>query len=185
MCGTPLHDRHGHVVDLEHRSLGCTCRACFLLFTAAGAAQGRYRSVPDRVLDDPAHPLSPVDWESLQIPVGTAFFFVNSTLGRVVASYPSPAGATECQLDLSAWERLATDHPLLRAPEADVEGIFVHRDPDGIDMFLIPIDLCYALVGEVRLHWRGLDGGAEVHQAVARFVANLHNRSRVLSTKEG
>ena len=65
------------------------------------------------------------EWAELQIPVGIAFFFVNSALGRVVASYPSPAGVTECELDLAAWDRLAETHPLLRAPQPDVEAILV------------------------------------------------------------
>jgi hypothetical protein len=186
LCSTELDARrgHGHVVELERRSLQCTCRACYLLFTAEGAAGGRYRSVPERIQHDPDRRLSAVDWESLQIPVGTAFFFMNSTLNQVVASYPSPGGATECELDLSAWTRLAEEYPLLRAPEPDVEGILVHRGPDGFLVYLIPIDLCYALVGEVRLRWRGLDGGDEVRETLARLLADLQRRSRPLPTVE-
>jgi hypothetical protein len=41
MCAEVLAERHGHVVDLENRSLACTCRACYLLFTHDGAAGGR------------------------------------------------------------------------------------------------------------------------------------------------
>jgi len=47
MCREVLGERHGHVVDLEKRSLSCTCRACYLLFTHEGAAGGRYRAVPE------------------------------------------------------------------------------------------------------------------------------------------
>lgn len=181
MCGTPLDDRHGHVVDTEKRSLTCACRACYLLFTAPGAARGRYRAVPDRILHDPAHPLSDVDWEALQVPVGTAFFFRNSALDRVVASYPSPGGATESELDLAEWERLGKAYPLLREPAPDLEGIFVSRGDAGIETYLIPIDMCYALVGEVRLRWRGLDGGDEVRATLADFLAGLRARSRPLA----
>ena len=49
MCREVLGERHGHVVDLEKRSLACTCRACYLLFTHEGAAGGRYRAVPEHV----------------------------------------------------------------------------------------------------------------------------------------
>lgn len=182
LCGTAVDARHGHVVDREQRTLACTCRACYLLFTAAGAGGGRYRSVPDRVRHDPAHPLTADDWESLRIPVGLAFFFVNSTADRVVASYPSPAGATECELDLTAWDHLAETYPLLRLPEPDVEGILVHRDGERFDVHLIPIDLCYALVGEVRARWRGLDGGEEVRQSMARLLADLRHRSQPVPT---
>ncbi len=122
LCGERLGAGHSHMVDLQHRSIACACRACALLFTRPG---GRYRTVPDRVRHDPAAPLTDAEWAELQIPVGIAFFFFNSALGRVVASYPSPAGVTECELDLAAWDRLAADHPLLRAPAPDVEAILV------------------------------------------------------------
>ena len=176
MCGTPLDERHGHVVEMQHRSIACACRACYLLFTREGAGGGRYLAVPERYLHDPTHPLGAADWEALGIPVGTAFFFTNSALGRVVAAYPSPAGATECELDLAAWEDLTRTHPLLAAPEPDVEAVFV----TDLAAFLVPIDACYAFVGRVRLSWRGLDGGEEVRQAVADFVADLGSRSRPL-----
>ena len=49
-----------------------------------------------------------------------------------------------------------------------------------LDAFLVPIDACYAFVGQVRLAWRGLSGGAEAQRAVADFVAGLRARSRPL-----
>ena len=133
MCREVLDHRrgHGHVVDTDKRSLACTCRACYLLFTHEGAAAGRYRAVPDRVRHDPDRPLTDADWNELQIPVAMAFFFFNSTLGRVVAGYPSPGGPTECELDLAAWDRLAATHPLLGALAPDVEAIFVNRTEVG------------------------------------------------------
>ncbi|HEY2673061.1 MAG TPA: DUF5947 family protein [Rugosimonospora sp.] len=184
MCDEALGDRHGHVVDLERRSLACTCRACYLLFTGEGAGGGRYRSVPDRVCHDPDRPLTASDWDALGIPVGTAFFFHHSGLDQIVASYPSPAGATECELDLSAWGRLAADRPLCSALRPDVEALFVTRTDGGIETYLIPIDECYALVGRIRLSWSGLDGGQEVRDALASFAADLRGRARLLGTEE-
>jgi Family of unknown function (DUF5947) len=195
MCGEVLDHRrgHGHVVDTDKRSLACTCRACYLLFTHEGAAAGRYRAVPDRVRHDPDRPLTDADWNELQIPVAMAFFFFNSTLGRVVAGYPSPAGPTECELDLAAWDRLAATHPLLGALAPDVEAIFVNRTEVGsataggrptqdkvYEVFLIPIDECYSLVGELRMRWQGFDGGAEVRAALAEFLDGLRQRALVL-----
>jgi uncharacterized protein DUF5947 len=176
MCATVLSERHGHVVELDRRTISCTCRACYLLFTRDGAGGGRYRAVPERYLHDPAHPLTAADWEALRIPVATAFFFTNTDLGRVVAGYPSPGGVTECELDLAAWQDLARTHPLLAAPEPDVEAVFV----SDLAAFLVPIDACYALVGQVRRHWHGLTGGDEVRQVLGDFVADLRARSRVL-----
>ena len=195
MCREVLNDRHGHLVEVEKRSLTCACRACYLLFTHSGAGGGRYRAVPERVYYDPDRPLTDADWNELQIPVAMAFFFYNSALGHVVAGYPSPGGATECELDLSAWDRLAAGYPLLAALAPDVEAIFVSRQagqggisppsppgpPSGrYEVFLIPIDECYSLVGELRLRWQGFDGGAEARAALATFLDGLRQRALVL-----
>jgi hypothetical protein len=183
MCREVLGERHGHVVDMEKRSLACTCRACYLLFTHEGAAGGRYRAVPDRIVHDPDHPLTDADWNELQIPVAMAFFFLNSALDRVVAGYPSPGGPTECELDLAAWDRLAAAYPLLAALAPDVEAIFVNRGDQGREVFLIPIDMCYSLVGELRLRWQGFDGGAEVRASLATFLDDLRRRARALDRR--
>jgi Family of unknown function (DUF5947) len=195
MCRDVLSERHGHVVDLEKRSLSCTCRACYLLFTHEGAAGGRYRAVPEDVYHDPGRPLTDADWNELQIPVGMAFFFHNSALDRVVAGYPGPGGATECELDLAAWDRLAAAYPLLGTLAPDVEAIFVNRTADGgaspagpppadsgtsppaYEVFLIPVDECYSLVGELRMKWQGFDGGAEARAALATFLDGLRRRA--------
>jgi Family of unknown function (DUF5947) len=167
------------MVDLQERSITCACRACALLFTRPG---GRYRTVPDRVLHDPAAPLTAAEWAELQIPVSVAFFFVNSAVGQVIASYPSPAGVTECELDLAAWDQLAAEHPLLRAPEPDVEAVLVignsPREAGPVETFLVPIDVCYSLAGALRLDWHGFDGGAEVRQRLAGLRDSLRERAR-------
>ena len=209
MCREILGERHGHVVDLEKRSLSCTCRACYLLFTHEGAAGGRYRAVPEHVYHDPGRPLTDADWNELQIPVAMAFFFYNSALGRVVAGYPSPGGVTECELDLAAWDRLAAAHPLLGALAPDVEAILVNRvgpggtippyppalggvhppkpplapGPGNFEVFLIPVDECYGLVGELRMKWQGFDGGAEARAALAAFLDGLRRRAVLLEGK--
>jgi hypothetical protein len=182
MCGDLVPAEHRHLVDTQDRSIRCACTACALLFTNHGAAPrrgsardgGRYRTVPDRVLREPGPALTDAEWAALAIPVSTAFFFVNSALGRVVASYPSPAGATECELDLAAWDELAAAHPLLRALAPDIEAILIARP----DMFLVPIDVCYGLAGALRINWHGFDGGAEVRAIVADVLEDLRKRAR-------
>ena len=176
LCHAVLDDRHGHLVEVDKRSIACACRACYLLFTHEGAAGGRYRAVPERICHDPARPLSGADWNELQIPVTMAFFFFNSALGRVVAGYPSPGGVTECELDLAAWDRLAAAYPLLGEMAPDTEAIFVKKD----EIFLIPVDMCYSLVGELRLRWQGFDGGAEVRASLDAFLTGLRRRAMVL-----
>ena len=180
MCGTAVDARHGHVTDLEHRSIMCACRACYLLFTHQGAAGGRYRAVPDRYLHDPAFQLDEGRWDALQIPVRVAFFFDNSDLERVVGFYPSPAGATESLLPLEAWADVVAANPVMTDLVPDVEALLVQRSGEGFECFLLPIDACYQLVGLVKLQWKGFDGGQEAWAAIEEFFAGLRRRSKVV-----
>jgi len=192
-CAAAVAADHGHVADLEASTLMCACRACYLLFTHSGAglarqAEGerlagrrRYRAIPDRYRADPGRPLSAADWDALEIPVGLAFFLRSSADGSLTAFYPSPAGATECRLDLQAWDRIAAAHPLMSAADPDVEAILITRGPDGrdaVECFLVPVDACYELAGRMRLQWRGFDGGAEARQSIAAFLDRVRSRSR-------
>jgi hypothetical protein len=180
MCAEPIAEGHQHVVDLAGRTLMCTCRPCYLLFTAEGA-ELRYRAVPDRYLSFTTAVLGARQWDELEIPVGLAFFFVNSQLGRTVAFYPGPAGATESELPLGAWERVVDGRPALRTLAPDVEALIV-RMPDRAHgdaaSFLVPIDRCYELVGALRAVWRGFDGGQDARAVLDGFFADLAARSR-------
>lgn len=180
MCSETIPAGHSHVADLEHSSLMCTCRACYLLFTRPDAGRGRYRAVPDRYLSDPKRPLSPAEWDALDIPVGLAFFLRSSAQGRTAGFYPSPAGVTECQLDLAAWQRLADEHPLLARFEPDVEAALICRTGETIEHFCVPIDACYELAGRMRLLWRGFDGGEEARQSIDEFLSEVRRRARPL-----
>ena len=181
LCAVPVGPVHGHVADLERSTLTCACRACYLLFTDPGAGRGRYRAVPERYLRDEARPLTAAEWAELDVPVGLAFFLRSSRLGQVCGFYPSPAGVTECTLDLEAWARLGQAHPLLPATEDDVEAVLVNRTDAGVECFLVPVDVCYELAGRMRLLWQGFDGGAEARQAIADFLGSVRARARELA----
>ena len=181
LCATPIAPVHGHLADLERSTLTCACRACYLLFTEPGAGRGRYRAVPERYLRDPARPLTVAEWGELDVPVGLAFFLNSSLRGRVCGFYPSPAGVTECTLDLAAWARLGQDHPLLLAADADVEAVLVSRTDAGIECFLVPVDACYELAGRMRMLWQGFDGGAEARRSIAAFLDSVRSRARDLA----
>jgi hypothetical protein len=180
MCATEIPAEHSHLADLEASSLICACRACYLLFTDSGAGRGRYRAIPDRYLVDPGHPMSAGEWEALEIPVGLAFFLHDSRADGITGFYPSPAGATECRLDLQAWGQLAGDHPLLTAAASDVEAVLISRSDGAIEYFVVPIDACYELAGRMRLQWRGFDGGAEARASIAAFLESVRSRARNL-----
>jgi hypothetical protein len=180
MCGESISQEHSHLVDLDGRTLMCTCRGCFLLFTNPGAGRGRYRPVPDRYLSDPNLALTDADWAELQIPVRLAFFFFSSAVSRVVAFYPSPAGATESLLSLDAWETGLGRSALAALLEPDVEALIVRGDHGRYAVHLVPVDACYELVGLVRMHWKGFDGGEEAWAAIDAFFARIDGRSKLL-----
>ncbi|MGZ4658390.1 MAG: DUF5947 family protein [Blastococcus sp.] len=179
MCAEPIAEEHQHVVDLAGRGLLCTCRPCYLLFTAEDA-ELRYRAVPDRYLSFPDFALGSGQWDELEIPVGLAFFFRNSVLDRTVAFYPGPAGATESELPLGAWDAIVAANPALGTLRPDVEALIVRlpdRTPGVPGSFLVPIDRCYELVGALRLAWRGFDGGQEARALLEEFFGDLAARS--------
>jgi hypothetical protein len=182
MCAEAIADQHQHVVNLEGRQLMCVCRGCYLLFTDT-QAELRYRAIPDRFLTFPQFALDRRAWEALQIPVGLAFFFYNSTLGRTVAFYPGPAGATESELDLQAWNGIRAADPRVDATAPDTEALLVRVPDDQTDSpraYLVPIDACYEFVGRLRMMWRGFDGGQDVRKYMAEFFAQLDERARVV-----
>jgi hypothetical protein len=186
LCAEQIGDEHGHLVDLANRSLLCACRGCYLLFLSDGAGGAHFRAVPDRYLAFPGFQLTPEQWDSLQIPVGVAFFFRNSSLGRVAAFYPGPAGATESELALDTWEEVVAANPVLGSLEPDVEAFLVRSGGGGqgrqrggeAECFVVPIDACYELVGHLRRLWRGFDGGTEAHQAIDAFFDRIRAQAR-------
>jgi hypothetical protein len=178
MCSAPVAEEHQHVVDVQSRSLMCTCRPCYLLFSDQHA-ELRYRAVPDRYLSFPGFRLAQSDWDELQIPVALAFLFENSVQERIVAFYPSPAGATESELSMSAWQRVLAANPGLDTVRPDVEALLIRggRETEGFDCHVVPIDACYELVGRMRATWRGFDGGQEARAALDEFFAAVDRRS--------
>jgi hypothetical protein len=182
MCAEAITDAHQHVVNLDGRQLMCVCRGCYLLFTDT-EAELRYRAIPDRYLAFGDFALDRRTWETLQIPVGLAFFFYNSALDRTVAFYPGPAGATESELDLQAWNQIRAVDPRVDAVAPDTEALLV-RVPDDESAspaaYLVPIDACYEFVGRLRMMWRGFDGGQEAQAYIDEFFEHLDSDSRVV-----
>lgn len=177
MCSESIADEHQHVVNVADRALMCVCRACYLLFTDAHA-ELRYRAVPDRYLSFPDFALDRRAWEALQIPVGVAFFFTNSALGRTVAFYPGPAGACESELALDVWDALSGADARVGLLADDVEALLARVPESGPPQsYLVPIDACYEFVGRLRLLWRGFDGGQEAREFIDGFFAHLEARA--------
>ncbi|MGZ4578013.1 MAG: DUF5947 family protein [Mycobacterium sp.] len=177
MCSEWIADEHQHVVNVADRQLMCVCRACYLLFTDT-QAQLRYRAVPDRYLSFPGFALDRRAWEALQIPVGVAFFFTNSALGRTVAFYPGPAGACESELALDVWDALSGADARVGQLADDVEALLVRVPESGVPQsYLVPIDACYEFVGRLRMLWRGFDGGQEAREFIDGFFSDIKARA--------
>ncbi|MEV7180819.1 DUF5947 family protein [Kitasatospora sp. NPDC093679] len=180
-CGTALAPEHRHLADTAQRALACACPACAMLFDRPGAAGGRYRGVPRRYLVDPAHGVDDADWEALQIPVSTVFFLRNSALDRLVALYPSPAGPAESELDPSTWQAVLDRTRLAALLEPDVEALLLRRAGGVTTCHLVPVDACYELVGRMRLHWQGFDGGQTARAELEGFFDRLAGLARPLT----
>lgn len=183
-CAADIGERHGHVADIVDHRLLCVCRPCYLLFAPRGAGGGRYRGVGEDVRRVEELALTDTEWDSLRIPVNLAFFFAQTGADQVLAFYPGPGGATESLLDLAAWQGIVAANPVLGSIASDVEAVLLRRSDDGFTCFVVPVDVCYELVGVVRLHWTGLGGGAEVWRAIDAFFRDLDARA-VVVPKEG
>ena len=184
LCSVALASEHPHLLEPIGRKLLCACDACALLFS--GKTGAKFKRVPRyvRVLTD--FRMTDAQWDSLMIPINMAFFFRSSPEGRMVAMYPSPAGATESLLSLEAWAEIVQNNPQLDAMETDVEAVLVNRVGhargfSAPEYYLLPIDECYKLVGLIRMHWKGFSGGTELWQEIARFFGALKSKSVVAS----
>jgi hypothetical protein len=175
LCSAKLAAAHSHLLDPSKRQILCACEACSLLF--CGSAEARYLRIPHRIMTLADGAISDLQWESLMIPINLAFFYQDTAAGKVRAMYPSPAGATESLLSLESWEEIRTQNPLLQSMEPDVEAFLVNRVAGNAEHFLVPIDTCFHLVGLIRLHWKGLSGGAEVWQHIQQFFDGLRARA--------
>jgi hypothetical protein len=171
ICHTRLPDDHRHLLHLEDRRILCVCEPCW----AMKAGDPGLRPTGTRALVLDGFELGDELWARFQIPIGLAFFFVSDavTPGNVVALYPSPAGATECELYLEAWNDLVAANPILGTLEHEVEALIVNRISEPPAYAIVPIDRCYELVGTIKANWEGISGGSSVERSVDGFFARL------------
>ena len=175
LCSLKIPEGHPHLLELETRTIVCACEPCAILFSNQAAP--RFRRVPRRLARIVDFAMDDHEWDSLLIPVGLAYFFFNSEAKRMVAYYPSPAGATESLLDLEYWSAIAEHNPVLSRLEPDVEALLVRRDASPPEYYVAPIDQCYRLVGLIRQNWRGFSGGPEVRNVLDQFFHELQQQA--------
>jgi hypothetical protein len=164
---------HEHLLHLSERRILCVCATCW----AQRSADPELRPTGSRVvwLDD--FELPDELWARLEVPIGLAFFMRSSSVDAVVAMYPSPAGATESELKLTAWDDLRALNPELDSLEPDAEALVINRVSDPPAYLIAPIDECYALVGAVKMSWEGISGGDAIERAIPTFFGRLRARS--------
>jgi Family of unknown function (DUF5947) len=174
-CGAGLEPSHRHLLEISKNRIVCTCSPCAFRFQ--DVVGGRFRLIPREVKYLPELNLSDAEWESLALPINLAFFFYSTPQQKMTAMYPSPAGATESLLPLTAWDALIARNSTLTM-QPDVEALLVNRVGSKRDYYVVPIDVCFELIGIIRVHWRGLSGGEVVWEKVDSFFSNLKVRSR-------
>ncbi len=139
-CSAGLNPTHRHLLEPPTRKLVCVCDPCALRFEGA---LSRWKLIPRDARALPEFQVSDAEWEGLALPINLAFIFHSTPANRVVAMYPSPAGATESLLPLPSWERLVAAKPSLTRMEADVEALLVKRLGAAHEYYLAPIDVCF------------------------------------------
>jgi len=171
LCSAAIADEHEHLYVPADRQLICACSPCAILF---GHREGtKYRRVPRDATHLTRLRLSDLQWEAFGLPIALAFFQFSSHAGRMVAVYPSPAGATESAVPLDSWSDFVADNPNLGNLEPDVEALLVNRIGAKRDYFRVGIDRCFRMAGLLRLHWRGMSGGDKVWTEIDSFFADL------------
>ena len=175
LCGNELPESHRHLLHLTERRILCACATCW----AQRSGDPELRPTGSRIvwLDD--FELPDELWAKLQVPIGLAFFMRSSVAEAVVAMYPSPAGATESELDLPAWDELSELNPILSGIEPDAEALVVNRISEPHEFVIAPIDECYGLVGAIKMSWEGISGGPAIEREVPAFFADLRRRAGV------
>jgi hypothetical protein len=181
-CSASIAPRHRHLLEIPQRKLICVCEPCAFRFQ--GVVGGRYKLIPRtaRWLSD--FHLTQQQWDNLALPINLTFFYHDSAAAKVIAMYPSPAGATESLLPAKNWDELASQNQVLGGIESDVEALLVNRVGLNREYYIVPMDVCYELVGHIRTHWRGLSGGEKVWEAIDNFFAQLREHAEVTDAKQ-
>lgn len=178
LCHAPLAPVHRHLLETRERRVVCSCDPCALRFQ--DVVGGRFKLIPRDPHALPDFKMEQGVWEGFSLPINLVFFFFSAAADKVVALYPSPAGAIESLLPMGSWEQLVEQNPVLSRMEPDVEALLVNRVGDARACFLAPMDRCYELVGLIRIHWRGLSGGEKVWNEVTGFFERLAADSQPL-----
>jgi hypothetical protein len=176
LCSVRLSPQHRHLFETATRKILCSCDGCALRFE--NVVEGKLKLIPRDARLVPDFNISDAEWDALALPINLAFFFYSTPARKMIAMYPSPAGATESLLPLSAWERFTAQNAGLSDMQPDIEALLVNRMGEKRSYVIAPIDKCYELVGIIRANWRGLSGGEEVWRKIDNFFTQAIQSAR-------
>ena len=177
LCPSTVSDNHRHLLHLTERRIVCVCETCWSM----RSGDPDYRPAGGRTLWLDDFKMPDELWAAFQIPIGLTFFMQSGSTGALAGLYPSPAGATECELSLEGWDQLKALNPMLEGLEPDCEALLVNRMFEPHQYVIAPIDTCYGLVGVIKANWEGISGGDAIDRVVPAFFADLRERARVVA----
>ena len=122
LCGVAIDPEHRHLLHLVDR------RITLLLRAVLRAARGRCRAAAVRERASSCSTTSrstTTSGRSSRSRSGSRSSSLRERGQGVVALYPSPAGATESELHLDAWDELVAANPVLGELEPEVEALIV------------------------------------------------------------
>jgi Family of unknown function (DUF5947) len=175
LCPIGIGEDHRHLLHLVERRIVCVCETCWSM----RSGDPEFRPPGSRTLWLEDFVLADEIWSAFQIPIGLAFLMRSSVSRAVVALYPSPVGATESELELTAWDALCEANPILAQMEPDAEALIVNRTGDVHQYAIVPVDQCYRMVGLIKSRWEGITGGRGVEEAVGEFFDRVRERALV------
>jgi hypothetical protein len=174
LCDLPIPTKHRHLLHLDERRILCVCATCWAL--RSGDAE--FRPAGNRTVWLEDFNLPDELWSGFQVPIGLCFFFFSGSVRKIIGLYPSPAGATETELYLDAWDELKQLNPILDTLEVDIEALIINRLVDPPQYAIAPIDQAYELVGLIKANWEGISGGPKLAEAVESFFESLKAADR-------
>ena len=133
LCSVRVPPQHRHLLEMSTQKIVCACDPCALRFQ--DVVEGRFKLIPRDARGVAGFAMADADWENFALPINLAFFFYSTPRKKMMAYYPSPAGATESLLPLDAWESLVSQNPPLQKMLPDVEALLVNRAGKARDYF--------------------------------------------------
>ena len=179
MCAEPIGEEHQHVVNLESRSLMCTCRACYLLFTDRGPSCATAPSRPLPLVPGPSSwtGRSGTSWRSRW-----AWPSCSTTRCWGAPSLSIPARQAPRSRNCPWTPGPGSSRPTLSSPCCARHGGAADPRtrprpgpgalPSGADRYVLRTGRPPARV------WKGFDGGQESRQELAGFFDRISSRSR-------